>query len=167
MKQVLIATSVLALCACAEEKEPAPTVADEPPAPIAAEDLGPSAEPQSVAAALPEKPAATCAVIDSRNWKAWTAPDGTGITLHVLGEVDLPTPGYSAILRLGASNRAMPPGQIAHLDLTAPEGLVAQVVTATPIALESPGAYPEYASVTVLCDDSSIAVIAPVGAGSE
>jgi hypothetical protein len=167
MKQILIATSILSLCECAEENEPAPTVDDEAPAPIAAEDLAPSAEPQSVAATLPEKPAATCAVIDSRNWKAWTAPDGTGTTLHVSGEVDLPTPGYSAILRLGASDRAMPPGQIVHLDLTAPEGLVAQVITATPVAIESPGAYPEYASVTILCGDSSIAVIAPVGAGSQ
>lgn len=167
MKQVLIATVALALCACAEKEEPAPIADAGTPAPIVGEDLAPSAAPQSVAATTPQEPAATCAVINSRNWKAWTAPDGTGTTLHVSGEVDLPTPGYSAVLRLGASDRAMPPGQIVHLDLTAPEGLVAQVVTATPVALESPGAYPQYASVAILCGDSSIAVIAPVGAGPE
>lgn len=167
MKQVLIATVALALCACAEKEEPAPTADAETPAPIVGEDLAPSAAPRSVAATTPQEPAAPCAVIDSRNWKAWTAPDGTGTTLHVSGEIDLPTPGYTAELRLGASDRAMPPGQFVHLDLTAPEGLVAQVVTATTVALESPGAYPEYRSVSVLCGDKSIAVIAPVGAGSE
>lgn len=167
MRQILTATAVLALCACAKKEETAAPAEPAAPAPIAAEDLAAPAAPQTVASAPSEEPAAMCAVIDSRNWKAWTAPDGTGTTLYVSGEVDLPTPGYAAALRLGATDRAMPPGQIVHLDLTPPEGLVAQVVTATPVELQSPGAYPEYRSVAVLCGGKSIADIAPVGAGTE
>ncbi len=167
MKQILTATAILTLCACAKKEEAAAPAKTEAPAPIAAEDLAAPAEPQAIASAPSEEPAVTCAVIDSRNWKAWTAPDGTGTTLYVSGEVDLPTPGYVAALRLGASDRAMPPGQVVHLDLTPPEGLVAQVVTATPVELQSPGAYPEYRSVAILCGGKPVAEIAPVGPGTE
>lgn len=167
MKQILAATAALALCACAKKEEAAAPAEPEAPAPIAAEDLAAPAEPQALASAPPEEPVATCAVIDSRNWKAWTASDGTGTTLHVSGEVDLPTPGYGAVLRIGATDRAMPPGQTVHLDLTPPEGLVAQVVTATPVELQSPGAYPEYRSVAILCGGKQIADITPVGPGTE
>lgn len=167
MKQILTMTAVLALCACAKKEEAAAPAETAEPAPIAAEDLAASAPPQTVAPRPSEEPVATCAVIDSRNWKAWTAPDGAGTTLYVSGEVDLPTPGYAAVLRLGAADRAMPPGQIVHLDLTPPEGLVTQVVTPTPVELQSPGAYPEYRSVAILCGGNSIADIAPVGAGTE
>ncbi len=167
MKHLLTVAAFLAACACAKKEEAAPAAETSAPAPIAAEDLEASADPQTVAAApTEEEPAMTCPVIDSRNWKAWTASDGTGMTLHIAGEVDLPTPGYAAILRLGASDRAMPPGQRVHLDLMAPEGLVAQIVTATPVSLEAPGAYPEYRNVTVLCGDATIAEIADVGSGS-
>ena len=169
MKFILVATLAVALAACAKKEEaPASSSAVEPEAPasIESEDLEAADAPQAVAAAPSEEPAMTCPVIDSRNWKAWTASDGTGMTLYVSGEVDLPTPGYAATLRFGASDRAMPPGQIVHLDLAAPDGLVAQVVTATPVAGETPGAYPEYRSLTVLCGETSLATIAPVGTGT-
>jgi hypothetical protein len=169
MKQMLTIAALAALCACAKKEEAPVAPAEETaPAPITSEELGASAPPQAIAEepAAPAPAAASCAVIDSRNWKAWTASDGTGMTLHVTGEVDLPTPGYAVTLDLGASDRMMPPGQRVTLEATAPEGLVAQVITATPVALEAPGAYPEYRSVVVGCGDVTLAEIAPVGTGT-
>lgn len=163
MKHVLTIAALAAVCACAKNEDAAPAAA---PAPIAAEELAAPAEPQALAEEPAAAPAIGCPVIDSRNWKAWTESDGTGMTLHIAGEVDLPTPGYAATLTLEASDRAMPPGQFVSLEATPPEGLVAQVVTATPVSVEAPGAYPEYRSVTITCGAVTLAEIAPVGTGT-
>jgi len=168
MRVVSAAALAAALFACAKDGAPASSDADEPetPAAIASEDLETARDPQTVATAPAEMPAPACPVIESRNWEAWTASDGTGMTLYVSGEIDLPTPGFAASLRFGASDRAMPPGQFVHLVLAAPEGLVARVVTTTVVAGETPGAYTDYRSVTVLCGEQSLTTIAPVGTGT-
>lgn len=169
MKHVLTIAALAAVCACAKKEDAATAPAApeaEAPAPIASEELAAPAEPRTIAEDPVAAPAAGCPVVDSRNWKAWTQSDGTGMTLRITGEVDLPTPGYAATLTLGASDRAMPPGQFVSLEATPPEGLVAQVVTATPVSVEAPGAYPEYRSVTITCGAVTLAEIAPVGTGT-
>lgn len=168
MKNLLAVSAFLALCACAKREAPASAAepAPEAPAPIASEEISAPAEPQTIASEPAAVAATPCPVIDSRDWKAWTASDGTGMTLHVSGVVDLPTPGYSIAMTLGPSDRAMPPGQRIIFEATPPEGLVAQVVTAAPATFETPGAYPEYRTVTVLCGDRTLGEIADVGQGS-
>lgn len=169
MRSLAVVVAIAALGACAKKQEPAETPAateSAAPAPIASEELAAPAAPQTVAAAPEDvEPAARCPVIDSRNWKAWTAPDGTGTTLHVAGEVDLPTPGYQVTWDLGPTDRMMPPGQRVILKAAPPDGLVAQVVTPTPVSFETPGAYPEYRTVIIVCDGAAIAEIEGVGPG--
>ena len=167
MKYLLMASAILALGACAKKTEPATSNETGAPTPVASEDLSTASEPQAVPSDEPAViDANTCAVLDSRNWKAWTAFDGTGTTLHITGEVDMPTPGYATTWNLGPTDRAMPPGQRVTLEATPPDGLVAQVITPTVVEYETPGAYPDYRSVTITCGDKTLAEIAPVGAGT-
>ncbi len=107
---------------------------------------------------------ADCPVIDSREWAAWVdAEPGPGApTLHIRGTADLPTPGYDYAWRVGIADRAMPPGQHMHLDFTAPDGMVAQVVTPVEVAYEGEATYKEYRMIRVKCGDETLAEIADV-----
>lgn len=154
----LAAVALLALAACAEQAEaPAPGAA--PPAAAIAEPA-----PVEEAAIIAETgdAAAACPVLDSRNWTAWTAPDGAGHALTIEGEVDMPTPGYALSWRDGAADRAMPPGLRVHLDAAPPADLVMQVVTPTPVSYTLEGANAVYRVVYVFCGGEEIADIADV-----
>jgi hypothetical protein len=106
-----------------------------------------------------------CPVIDSRNWHAWVdAMPGPGAqrTLNISGEVDLPTPGYTVSLHAGPMDRMMPPGQRFELELAAPDGMVAQVVTTTPVKYREPTPHARYRSVTILCGGKPLATMPDV-----
>lgn len=163
MKYLLTATALLAFCACGREEESPVETTTEPSLAEGIGDLSAAPPDQIDPEPITEVAMADCPVLDSRNWKAWTASDGTGTTLHVAGEVDYPTPGYETSWRLGPTDRAMPPGQRVYLDATAPGETVAQVVTPTPVTFQTPGAYVEYRTVIVLCGDTTLAEISPVG----
>lgn len=113
--------------------------------------------------ASPAPPA--CPVIDSRDWSAWIdaqpGPDAAR-RLHVRGEVDLPTPGFQAVWRLGPADRRRIPSQILDLTFQPPEGMVIQVVSSERLAFETHALYPGYASIKIRCGDLLIAEIAPV-----
>lgn len=103
-----------------------------------------------------------CPILASRGWEAWV--DGTpslegGRRLHVVGEVDTPTPGYSFAWRLGPADRAFPPAQRLALIPTPPEGMVAQVVTTEQVAFEGDALYPSYRGILVVCGGKLIAEI--------
>ena len=58
---------------------------------------------------------------DSRNWQATIdrmPGPGAQAMLHITGEIDMPTPGYSVELAQGPADRMMPPGvrfqQVSH-----------------------------------------------------
>lgn len=159
----LAALATIALAACAK-KEEAPAAA---PAAAAAPEAAPRADEAPAAEetvmAKAEDAAAPCPVLDSRNWTAWTAPDGDGHRLTVAGEVDMPTPGYAISWRDGPADRAMPPGLRLHLDAAAPADLVMQVVTPTPVSYSTKADGARYRVVTVLCGGEAIAEIAEVG----
>lgn len=155
--------ALIAVSACAKQAE-APDAA--PAAAALAEVAAPAAEPmpiaEEIAAIEPEDAVAACPVLDSRNWAAWTSPDGGGHSLTIEGEVDMPTPGYALSWREGPADRAMPPGLRVYLDAAPPADLVMQVVTPTPVSFTSTGASAVYRVVYVLCDGETIAEIADV-----
>jgi hypothetical protein len=170
MKKLFIcAFAVLSACA---KKEEAPAADAAPPAASVAE-AAPGVEPapvegETIVAETEDAVAAnpspdTCPVLDSRNWTAWTAPDGAGHMLTIEGEVDMPTPGYALSWREGPADRAMPPGLRVHLDAAPPADLVMQVVTPTPVSYTLKGANPAYRVVYVLCGGEPIGEIADVG----
>ena len=116
-------------------------------------------------AAMADDQSTSCPVIDSRDWAAWInampGPDAEP-TLIVTGEIDLPTPDYTIEITLGPADRMMPPGQYLDLAASAPDGMVAQVVTPTPVRFETRAVYPEYRKVVVRCGDTLLAEITDV-----
>lgn len=111
-------------------------------------------------------PNADCAIIASRDWKAWidTMP-GVGSTpmLHVAGEVDMPTPGYSFEWAAGPLDRRMPPTQHLKLSATAPDGMVAQVVSTETVKYEGAAQASEYSAIVIRCGDEVLAEITEIG----
>ena len=107
-----------------------------------------------------------CPALASRNWRASldAMPGGGGTRLTISGEVDLPTPGYTASWTEGPADRAMPPSQRFWLALTPPYGMVAQVVTPTTVKYEGKATYPAYRSIVVICGDKALATIADIPA---
>lgn len=106
-----------------------------------------------------------CPVIDSRNWEAWInampGPDAQR-TLIVVGEVDLPTPGFDVNVTPGRADRSAVPTQHAILSATPPDGVVAQVVTSYPVRLETPAIADNYTAVIVRCGDDVLAEITEI-----
>ena len=137
--------AALCIAACAPE-DPVPTV------------------PASPEQGVPQVRA--CPVIDSRDWKAWIDAmpmvGADGNRLHIAGEVDLPTPGYSVELIPGPADRAMPPSQRFSLVATPPDGIVLQVVTPTPVKYQGKAMYPAYRSIRISCGGEPLATITEV-----
>lgn len=138
-KLLVTAASVAALAAC----QPAPTTDTTTEAPVA----------ELPAAEAPTIPA-NCAALASRNWDAELST-GASPTLTVSGEVDLPTPGYSVSLARDPSEAAGATDTRLTLTLTPPSGIVAQVVTPTPVHYFAP-ASGAYANVAIACGDGDL-----------
>ncbi len=110
--------------------------------------------------------AAGCPVLGSRSWAARletaSGPGSSGATLVITGEVDLPTPGYKLTMTDGPADRMMPPSQRFRLTATPPSGMVAQVVTSSPVEYRGKAFSQSYRSVIVLCGERALATIADV-----
>lgn len=173
LKRVLLPSLVfpLALAACGGEEEPPAGEASEE----VIEDITPETPRAEEAENLEEElaggdpvtpaPGDGCPVIDSRDWTAWInampGPDASP-TLHVKGEVDLPTPGYEVTLTLGAADRSMTPVQQVNLSATPPDGMVTQVVTPYLVDFSSPAIVDTYKGITVLCSGKVLAEITEI-----
>ncbi len=110
----------------------------------------------------PGRPVSECPVIASRGWTAWIdAMPGPGArpTLHISGEVDLTTPGYSVELVPGPADRMMPPAQRFSLIATPPGGMTAQAVTPTSVKYQGPATYTAYREIIVGCGGAVLARI--------
>lgn len=105
-------------------------------------------------AAVPNIPA-NCAALGHRAWAASLATSGSGRTLTVSGEVDLPTAGFSVSLARQDASRAR---ATLSLVLAAPSGPAAQVVTAVPVRYFAP-ADAAYTLVQIRCGDGVLAEI--------
>jgi len=106
-----------------------------------------------------------CPIIDTRNWEAWIdkmpGPDG-GMRLHITGDADMPTPGYTFQWSEGFADRALPPGLRFKLTATPPDGIVAQVITTEQVNYSGETPYREIRAVYVSCGDKKLAEISPV-----
>ena len=103
-----------------------------------------------------------CPVISSRNWHAWidAMPGiGAGPTLHVTGEVELPTPGYTISWREGPLDRRSPPTQHLDLVLEAPTGIVVQVLTTATAHYRARALARSYRSIRIGCGSQTLAII--------
>ncbi len=153
MKKTVLLFSMIALGAC----DPSARQAEMAPGPseMAPVDIEDAPAPQQ----------SECAVIESRNWQAWVnampGPDATP-TLHVTGEIVLPTPGYTIEWQLGALDRMLPPGQRLSFTTIAPEGMVTQVLTTVEVAYAGETAITDYREVMVSCGDKVLATISDV-----
>lgn len=106
-----------------------------------------------------------CAVIANRNWTAHiNAMPGPNAqrTLIVSGEVDLPTPGYTVTIDLGPADRSAIPVQQLIVNTTAPTGIVAQVVTPTPVRYEGAAIAQQYRAVRIMCGGQQLAEITDI-----
>jgi hypothetical protein len=104
-----------------------------------------------------------CPVIESRNWSARVTSGPAGERrLHVAGEIDLPTPGFTADFSEGPADRRMPPAQHLLLELREPVGMTAQVVTSMTVEYEGDAIYPEYRAILVRCGDIVLASITDI-----
>jgi hypothetical protein len=142
----LMACAIAALAACGQTN--------------ATTDPSPAPAPVAEASA-----ASACAVIANRNWTAHiNAMPGPGAqrTLIVSGEVDLPTPGYTIATDLGPADRSAIPVQQLILNITPPSGIVAQVVTPTPVRYEGPAIAQQYRVVRVMCGGAQLAEITDI-----
>ena len=138
-KTLLLAVSCIARAACA-------------PPPPAGEGSAPE----------PGREVADCPVIESRGWTAWInampGPDAVR-TLHISGEVDLPTPGYTVELIPGPADRMMPPGQRFSLVARPSANMAAQVVTPTPVKYTDKATDPAYREIIIGCGGKVLARI--------
>lgn len=111
--------------------------------------------------------AAACPVLESRAWTAWiNAMPGQGPgaqrRLHIQGEVDLPTPGYTVSWRLGPADRRQPPAQLVDIAFKAPDGPVAQVIATEALAFETEAVYPAYRALKIRCGETLLAEITEI-----
>jgi hypothetical protein len=123
-----------------------------------------TAETPAVEAAASEAAttATGCVVAESRNWTAHVnAMPGPNAqrTLIVAGEVDLPSPGYSATLTEGPADRSAVPTQTLNLVVTPPPAgsAQAQVITPTAVTYSGRAIAQQYRGVRIACEGQQLA----------
>ncbi len=142
--------ALMALAACA----PAETASEDSDEPVVQDDV-----------VVDGVDAAACPVFESRNWHAWVdampGPDSRH-TLHVSGEVDMPTPGYAFEWRVGAADRSATPVQRLLLTATPPDGMAAQVITTETVRYQGPAIAKLYKGILIMCGARVLADIPDV-----
>ncbi len=143
-----IALIALAGCAPAEVEED-----------VAGEEID-ATQPEDTAMAPDDSEA--CPVIASRNWEAWVnampGPDSQ-MKLIVIGEIDLPTPGFEISWREGMADRSATPVQRLLLTATPPGGIVTPATATESVRYEGPALTRTYGGVIIMCGGSPLAQI--------
>jgi len=105
-----------------------------------------------------------CPVIEASNFKAWrNAMPGPGEPkLNIRGQVMFPSAGYTHELKLGILDRRRPPTQRLTLEVTAPSGPSAQVLTTQEVSGQFPALAAQYQAVTIVCGTKVLAEITEV-----
>jgi hypothetical protein len=95
---------------------------------------------------------------DCRDWSAWHDHQPPGPpTLHVRGECEFPTAGFSVELRRHEPQGINPKDLLLDLIVNKPSGLVSQVITVEEVRYDEVTDF-EYDTVTILPDGPSIDV---------
>jgi len=86
----------------------------------------------------------------AEGWIAWIdeAPPGPRV-LHVTGRVELPTPNHRVRLAFAHMERSNPPTMVLSLDIEAPDGPVAQILTWHRAHLAIPGFADDPAAIRI------------------
>ncbi|MFN3608338.1 MAG: hypothetical protein ACK4Y9_04670 [Hyphomonas sp.] len=147
----LAAASSAALAAC------------QTPAPEAPALAPPAAESPVI---VGEKPVTdACAVLESRNWEAWVnrmpGPNATP-AIHVVGQVDVPTGGYTFDWKVGPMDRSMTPALKLDLIPVKPTGMATMAITPEDVHYVGPLAGSAYRSITVTCGGQTLAEITEI-----
>lgn len=125
---------------------------------VIVEEMAPEAEPAEPAmeetAPMEEAVMSKCPATETRDWSAWVntfpGPDAKPM-LHVAGQVKLPKPGYTESWTVGMADRSAVPMQQLILELSEPEGMVAQVETWRQVSFATPAIAETYKSVVIKC----------------
>lgn len=165
---ILAGASLFALAACQSTEPvlepaqaPAPDMAlVEPATAPATEPDEPGAEMEGeIGEAIPD-----CPVLETANWVAYInsmpGPDAVPM-LQVIGQVTLPTPGYSFAWREGKMDRSAVPAIHLILDITppGPNEMVMQVLTTETISYKTEALSSGYSKVVIVCNDAPLAEI--------
>lgn len=105
------------------------------------------------AACAPKAATGGCAVLETRDWRAWIVNDGGG--LLVTGQAQFPTPGYGPSL---TRVRARADRVELEIQSSAPEGMVVQMIKWEELRYEAPQSAP-VETVAVLCGGETLAEV--------
>ncbi len=136
----------------------------ETTAPKPEQSINEESQSEKISMPLPEK----CPIYESRNWEVALQPSGTRdvYRMTISGEVDLPSPAYKTSMKMGITDRALPPGVRIMLSAEPIEGAMAiQVITSQKIAFEEDVSFSQYRQVEVFCGDRLITRFENVSAG--
>jgi hypothetical protein len=114
-------------------------------------------------AAMPDSGA--CAVLDSRGWEAWInkmpGPDMQP-KIHVVGQVNVRTGGYTYEWQEGPLDRSAHPALRLTLVPIAPEGMALQAITTMEVKYEAPALATGYSRVLISCGGAPLAEITQI-----
>jgi hypothetical protein len=114
-------------------------------------------------ATMPESEA--CAVIGSRGWEAWVnkmpGPDMQP-KIHVVGQVDVRTGGYTFEWQEGPLDRSAHPALRLTLVPIAPDGMALQAITTMEAKYEAPALATGYSRVLISCGGAPLAEITQI-----
>lgn len=114
-------------------------------------------------APMPES--AACAVLASRDWSAWVnRMPGPGLQpkIHVVGQVDVRTGGYTFDWQEGPLDRSARPALRLKLVPRAPDGMATQAITSMEVAYEAPALAAGYSRVIISCGSTTLAEITEI-----
>lgn len=102
-----------------------------------------------------------CPVIESTAWIAWVnaMPGPQPPTLHISGQLMLPTPGYRIVVSTGPLDRKNPPTQRLFLAATPPDNPVLMALSTAEVSAQVPALSDRYGSVVIICGETAIAEI--------
>ena len=128
----------------------------------------PSAAPPAseVPVVVGETPVANdCAVLESRDWEAWVnrmPGPGATPTVHVVGQVDVNTGGYTFEWEVGPMDRSMTPALKLELIPVKPDGMATMAITTEDVHYMGPVAGSAYRSITITCGGETLAEITEI-----
>ena len=121
-------------------------------------------ETEVVTAETAPEPAA-CPVIESSNWQAFInkmpGPDAKA-SINVSGTVKMPLPGFTFAWAEGPLDRSAMPKLRLKLVPTAPDGMVAQVLTDELVTYKADALVTGYSGVIVSCGDTVLGEITDI-----
>lgn len=106
----------------------------------------------------------TCDILDSRDWHAWVdlmpGPDATA-TIHVIGQVDVRTGGYTFEWQEGPLDRSAMPALRLRLIPVKPDEMALQAIMTEEVHYAAP-AIANYSRVLIACGSDTIAEIGEI-----